>query len=762
VRQAQAAQVVTGVVRDSAGGVVPGAVVVARTTGGAVQRTVTGPDGRFTIALPAPVELTVSAVGFAEATQAVDAAGGAAPLEIVVTPAGFVEQVTVTPTRGEQRLGDVPASVNVMRREDIRQSPAIVADDLLRQMPQFALFRRSSSVSAHPTSQGVSLRGIGPSGVSRSLVLLDGVPYNDGFGGWVYWTGIPLEGAERIEVVDGASSSLYGTYAMGGVINIMTRPPAAQTFEMKSQYGSRGTPKLDFRGSNVWGKVGVSVDATLFDTDGYQNIVPAEAGTVDENVSVMFRNFSGKVDYNPTDRVQVFFRGGYFREERNNGKRTTVEPTAPEANDTSWQYASGGVRVQLPDSSDLRATMFTNVKTFRGNFLSIGDGPTPPRSFGRVALNQEVPSTDIGGMVQWSRALAQTHVLTAGTDFRWVDGDSNETVMNFAHGLTPVTFRVSGGTQRTVGAFVQDLISPIDRLTITLSARLDRWRNYDPHHTETSAATGAVTVRDLAPRQDTVVSPRAGVLYRLTDQVSVWGDIATGFRAPTLNELYRQFQVGAVLTRANDQLGPERLKGGELGLNVAPMGNLVFRTTWFDNRVKDPVSNTTISPSNPNLQQRRNLGRTRIWGVQNDVDYRFQSFWRVSAAYLFERATVTENPDDPTLVGRFLAQVPKHRGSLQLQYANPRYLSAFLDVQFVGRQFDDDRNNRVVPGEREPGLPGFTLVNVSATRAIGSNLDVFFAAENLLDSRYFVGTFPTLVGPPRLVLGGIRLKFQGQ
>ena len=129
-------------------------------------------------------------------------------------------------------------------REDIKQSPALVADDVLRQIPTFSLFRRTSSLASHPTAQGVSLRGIGPSGVSRTLVLVDGVPINDPFGGWVYWSRMPLESAERIEVVDGSTSSLYGNYAMGGVINFITEPAGAEdTFEMKAQYGSRNTPK---------------------------------------------------------------------------------------------------------------------------------------------------------------------------------------------------------------------------------------------------------------------------------------------------------------------------------------------------------------------------------------------------------------------------------------------------------------------------------------------------------------------------------------
>ncbi len=116
-------------------------------------------------------------------------------------------------------------------------------------------------------------------------------------------------------------------------------------------------------------------------------------------------------------------------------------------------------------------------------------------------------------------------------------------------------------------------------------------------------STGLPTANNrpsLPERTDTVVSPRVAALYHLTDRVTAWGAFNSGFRAPTLTELYRQFSVGAVTTRPNDQLGPERLKGGELGLNVAPMRNLTARLTWFDNRVEDPVSNVTMTPSQPN------------------------------------------------------------------------------------------------------------------------------------------------------------------
>src|SRR5687768_731297 len=330
-----AAPALSGVVRDGSGQVVPGAIVIARATPGGEQQTVTGDDGRFSLPVSSGGEtvLIVRAPSFAESRRTIPAGAATAEVQVTLQPATLSETVTVTASRVEQRLRDVPASVNVMTQEDIRRSPAVVADDVLRQIPTFSLFRRTSSLASHPTAQGVSLRGIGPSGVSRTLVLLDGVPFNDPFGGWVYWTRVPLDATDRIEVVDSSSSSLYGNYAMGGVINIVTAAPARRAVDFKAQYGSRNTPKIDFRASDVWGKVGVAFDAAAFSTDGYPIVVgtnPAgvnERGLVDKNASVDFRTFNVKLEYNPSDRLQASMRVSHFREERINGKASTIDRT---------------------------------------------------------------------------------------------------------------------------------------------------------------------------------------------------------------------------------------------------------------------------------------------------------------------------------------------------------------------------------------------------------------------------------------------------
>ena len=306
-------------VLDTQGLPIIGAQVTATLPAGNLRRAATSANERFAIEGLAPgvYTLRVAAPGFQVQDISVDLTAQTSQIvEVRLRPAGPTEQLVVTATRSEQRIADVPASVNVVTHEQIEQSPAVVADDVLRQIPTFSLFRRTSSLASHPTAQGVSLRGVGPSGVSRTLVMLDNVPFNDPFGGWVYWTRVPLMDTERIEVVDGATSSLYGNYAMGGAINIVTNRAEPRTIIFKPQYGNRTTPKMDVFASDVWGKLGVTFNATAFDTDGYTIVAEEERGAIDVPANVEYQAVSGKLDYNPSDRVNLFFRGGVFSEDR--------------------------------------------------------------------------------------------------------------------------------------------------------------------------------------------------------------------------------------------------------------------------------------------------------------------------------------------------------------------------------------------------------------------------------------------------------------
>lgn len=763
---------------DQQGLPLPGAVITLTAKQGNASKTTEASSDPVRIdGLAADVfELRVRAAGFATKTITVDLrAGSATGLEVRLDAAGVAEQVVVTATRSERAMRDIPASVSVVSKEEIEASPALVADDVLRQVPSFSLFRRTSSLVAQPTTQGVSLRGIGPSGQSRTLVLLDGVPFNDPFGGWVYWTRVPLVSVDRIEVTEDPTSSLYGSSAMGGVINILTRRPSRRTVELKPQYGSRGTPKFDLFASDRWGDLGVAVEGSVFNSDGFPIVAPRERGPIDNDAKVDYRNTSVKLDYRPSDRVNAFLRTGYFTEDRGNGK-------VGEVNDTKWTTASGGVELRLPDNSNLQARVFVDRQRAHFNFLAVTNAATT-RNLVRLATDQFVPTNGVGSSVQWMKPMGRMNVASAGVDWRWVDGDSREdayvaavpTVINppVTQQATLSVQRVSGGTQQTLGAYVQDIFTPTSKVVFTLSARVDRWKNYDGHNLETTVATGLPTANNkpsIPDNIDTVVSPHAAALYHVSDAVSIWAAANSGFRAPTLTELYRQFSVGAITTRPNDLLGPERLVGGEAGINLAPARNVTGRVTWFDNRVRNPISNVTLSAT---LAQKQNLGKTRIHGVQADVEYRLASFWRLAGAYVYEQAKVTDGGvANAALVGKYLAQVPKQRGSFQLAYANPRIASIALGIQFVGLQFNDDLNVNLIPAETRTeagydatlgaGLPGYKSVDLMASRDIGRHAQVFFGVQNLFDQVYFVQTNPSTIGTPRLVNGGIRVRFAGR
>src|SRR5215207_4662849 len=240
---------VRGVVVDENGSPVNGASVALtdnRMSG--IIRIVTGADGRFDFgkARPAVFTLLVQAEGFGGFERRwEEGEWGGVELRIVLAPPALSEQVTVTASRTETRLGETAASVVVLSSEELESTAALTPDDALRQVPGFQLFRRTGSRAANPTAQGVSLRGVGASGASRAVVLYDGVPLNDPFGGWVYWTRVPREAIGRVEVVRGGASSLYGSAALGGVVQFFPRArPGVRELRLELSYGSQNTPDV--------------------------------------------------------------------------------------------------------------------------------------------------------------------------------------------------------------------------------------------------------------------------------------------------------------------------------------------------------------------------------------------------------------------------------------------------------------------------------------------------------------------------------------
>ena len=703
-------------------------------------------DGRFRLAnLRAGTHrLRAELEGFGRRERTVEvAAGTTTHLRLVLPFLPFSETVTVTATRGEQKLGDSPADLTVLTREDLQRSPVAALDEALKLVPSFSLFRRTSSLVSHPTTQGVSLRGVGASGASRTLVLVDGVPHNDAFGNWVYWDSVPQLQVESIEVAPSGLSHLYGSSAMAGVINVVTRRPGPRTAALRAFGGSRGSVDAEGLGSHALGPVAASVGGSYFRTDGYTLVREDERGAVDVDARSRHRTGNWRLEYSPSQSVTLFQNGRIFAEDRENGTPLTN-------NSTRETYLGGGLRATTAGGSTWQANVFSHLNDFKSTFSAVAAS----RASETLSLAQAVDYKDVGGNAQWTRRLGSSHQLGVGGDVRWMEADNREDV--YIPPAFNVRDRLIPASQLYAGGYLQDVVRAGRRAVLTLGLRVDHWRNYDASQTEIVNATGAMAVTAFPDTSETRLTPRGGLLVRLSDRFALRGSVYGGFRAPSLNELYRPFRVGNVVTNGNPRLGPERLLGGELGLNHALSSTFSWRATAFWDRVEDPIANVTIvPPPTPGLitRQRQNLGEARIRGVSFEADCQPTHELRLRASYVLSDARVLEFPAVPDIEGNLLPQVPRHRASVRLDYLHPEVLNVSLRGRLESLRYDDDQN-------RLP-LDSLFLVDLTLDRPLGESWGAFLSVENLFDHRYPVQATPVeLQGTPLTVTAGFRFDLR--
>jgi outer membrane receptor protein involved in Fe transport len=706
-----------GEVRDSTGAGVAGATVKPRRPAGPLPAVTTGSDGSFAFDPEGASEgrLVVSAPGFAD-VECAWSIGTDGPLVIVVGEERRTEEVTVTASRTEERLADTASRVVVIGGRDLQSVAAPTLDDALRLAPGFSLFRRSDSRVANPTAQGASLRGVGASGASRSVVVLDGVPLNDPFGGWVDWSREPRIAVERVEVMEGGASDLYGSAALGGVIQAIERRDApAAALELSG--GTLATGDVSAYGAvgrDVWR---LRAAAQAFTTDGYV-LVPADArGPVDTAAGGSHLNAALTLERRLSPNATVFVRGAALGESRTNG-------TPQQVNDTDWRQVSVGADTTSNGAGSFAARAWWGDQVYHQTFSAV----SADRTTELLTRRQRVPSEAVGASLQWSGTVGSRHALLAGAEGRWVDGRSDETP--FVRGV-PASLVSAGGHDRTLALFAADRVALGSRAVLTLGGRLDRWSGGE--------------------RGATAVSPRASLLLRASSRVSLTAAGYGAFRAPTLNELYRSFRVGNTITRANAALTVERLGGGEAGIVWSPRGRFRIRGVAFASWIDDPIANATLTTT-PDLitRERQNLGRTRSRGLEVDAETPVGPWFRVTAGYAWIDATVRSFPANPAIEGNLLPQVPRHQATLALRFGRPRLFDLRVEARATSEQFEDDRNQ--LP------LAGYVTLDGRIARRMG-RVSLFAVVENMTGKRHTVGlTAVPTVGPPRSWRVGVRFE----
>jgi outer membrane receptor protein involved in Fe transport len=734
--------VVAGRVVDASGAAVANAEVSLRAVGLEANLR-SAPDGTFRfVDVPATVgTLSVRAVGFASVEQQWIAAGKQTVDVVVSLPPATVSQtVTVTATRTETPVSESPAPVIALSAETLESSGALTLDDKLRQVPGFTLFRRSGSRTSNPTAQGASLRGLGASGASRALVISDGIPLNDPFGAWVYWDRIPVEEIADVEVVSGGASPLYGSNALGGVINVIRKPVNETAMSLETSYGSENTPEASFFGSGRMGGWSGAFGLDAFHTRGYIPVDAAERGAVDTRAASEHLGGDATIERQFGNAGHVFVRGKSFGEDRLNGTPLQTNSTTVRELDLGGEWNNESV-------GDFTGIIYAGRQVLNQTFSAIALN----RNRETLTRDQRVPAQNTGINVQWTRATSHAQVLVAGVQAYEVRGESDEVVFS---GGRPTSLADGGGRQRDFGFFVEDLIHVGSRLVLTPTFRFDRWRNFDAFTSlQPLAPPGVVTRTPLPETSETFASPRLGIVYRLASDLSLTAAAYRSYRAPTLNELYRSFRVGNVFTQNNSSLLAERLTGAEAGAIYHGWNQrFLLRGTFFWSEITRPIANVTLS-STPALitRKRENLGLTRAPGVEIEATANLTGSVSISGGYEYAHATVASFAADPTLVGNQLPQVPRHEFTIQGRYSKAASLTATVQGRYVGTQFDDDQN--LLP------LGAFFTMDAYVSHPVGRVTELFVGVENLLNQRYDIGRTPVrTIAPPILARVGVRFQ----
>jgi len=733
---------IEGMVRDSSGASLPGALVEVRA--GAFSASAVSDSGGAFAFENVPGEagtVLVSAKGFQKIEQTWNRAGGQAVvrLQIVLTPATVSQQVQVTAYRASTLVSDLPLSDVQLTREDLQDTPALELDDDLRQVPGFSLYRRSSSRTANPTTQGVSLRGLGANGASRALVLEDGFPLNDPFGGWVYWDRVPAEAISDVEISQEGGSSLYGSDALGGVVQFVSRPTQPGGISLDTSYGNQNTPDLSLWAGGQKGKWESSFGGGVFNTDGYILTPAAQRGTVDVRAGSRDGNADLMVGRKIGEQSEIFARGWYLDETRGNG-------TPLQRNDTKLGQGALGANLQLGTFGALTLRFYADAQTYHQTFSAVATN----RDSETLTDLQTVPSQGVGGSAVWSRQAGKRQTLVAGFDYHEEIGASHEVLLS--GGTTDLS---SGGRQRTVGIFGEDLIQIAPRWFLSASARVDLWSNFNAATLREPVTPPGAPIDTIFPdRSENAFSPRLTLRNQVNAHVSWNASLYRAFRAPTLNELYRSFRQGNTLTEDNPKLIAEHLSGGDAGVALTGFnGKLQAHGTVFYNQIVDPVANVTLTTTPTLITRRReNLGRINAPGVELGVTASVVRDFTISCGYQFVDSKVSSFPANTALVGLWVAQVPHNSFTFQARYSNPRIFTVAVTGRAIGNAFDDDQN--------QFPLGSFFVLDAMVSRGVGAGVEIYAAAENILNATYYTAATPVLqLGLPVAARVGVRVEF---
>lgn len=635
------------------------------------------------------------------------------------------ETIVVTATRSERAADDLPVSTTVITEGELEAVPPTFIDELLRAVPGVQM-NLSGGAAAFTAGQRLSMRGLGG---QRALVLLDGIPIHDAYDGTIQWQKVPFDSVRQIEVVRGGAASLFGNFALGGTVNLLTRRVTQNEARVDLQAASSSTTRaallLDHTVSD---RLGLRLSFDRFQSDGYARV--PNPGPVDIPGWNDSWNAAGRLDYELSDAMHGFVQG-------NRARIHLSEGTALSVSERDLFDASAGLQRTLGSGSLLSTTAFYRTQdedTSSGSILGARESEF-------LSQASTIPSHVLGASADWSVSRSGAIAfLSFGVDVQRLETAEHRLQYN-RNGSVQREVNLAG-SQQFAGVFGQLSWRPSDQLELLASARIDSYKSYDGREL---IARGAQTIYPEV--SSTQFDPRLSFRYGLAKSTALHGAAYRAFKAPTLRELYRSNQMGTSVALANPFLEPETLVGAEAGVDWSN-ARIHAEVNVFRSEIEGLQSRAPV-PGQPNTFQFLNLGKSRSQGIEAMADVRFSPRWSVNLGYTYSDAVVVEDAN-PALEGKLIPEVVPRMGSIALRYTGTTALTA--RYRLLSKSYGEAAN--LTPS------PGYRVLDIAGSRPIRKWLDAYASLENAFDKGYFYVLSPTMSrsGQPRTLTIGVRLN----
>jgi len=647
-------------------------------------------------------------------------------------PATKLNEIVTTASRVSQMVSQSPIHVTAITRRDIATTPASTVPSLLWRLPGFTMRDHQSAMANSPGRRVPSFRGLAGSSGGRTLILVDGVPLNDGFNGYMQWNRIPLALVDRVEVIRGGGSMIWGSRALGGVINILTRPPESSGLQAQAEGGTGSSYRGTVTGNLVASRFNGSVTTDWAGTDGYLITRPDLRGPVDVPSGDRTKVVTGRVGYDLSSSLQATASGSYF-------DLDSRGPTPGGGNTSTASEFRGGLRWLSPAGGVWSLQTYTTNTDYLNNSGIVSSDRTTETP-NRI---QTQAATMVAASLQWSQSVGARHQVAAGLDLSNADGTIDE-LGNSVGGVWTLN-RANGGQQRLGGLFLQDNVRLSERWQVQAAVRGDQIRNSGGYRLDTALPSGTPT---LDTAYATVSRSRfnysVGLRFQATPQMTWRAATYTALRAPTLYELYQtNYSTRGAVIAANPSLRPETLRGAELGVDLQPSPTSVLRLNAFLNKVQDAILDYTIGtasangqvftecgavPRNQACRQRRNVAGLRTLGLESEVEVHPSPTWSLWASYTYNPTRV-DAPGD-AIDGLPARAAAKHAATASITFDRPSLATITFEQRYVGPRADDDLNSMT--------LDHFFVSGLRVSRLVAPRTTAYIKVENLFDAEYDV------------------------